>query len=237
MSAAENSTLDGLDLPALERFFAARVPGFAGHLSAELLQGGRSNLTFVLTDGRQRWVLRRPPLGGLTPSAHDMGREYQVVAALGGSGVPVARAVALAGPDVLGVPFSVVEHVDGRVISTTEQLHALPSADIARCAYALVDVLARLHQVEPGAIGLMSFVAGGDQNFAFGQQSSVTGGYSNSAQGMNASVTGGGGNGVALEYSPMRHANNLEGVRTYEGTDEVHILIMGRAITGIAAFS
>jgi glutaryl-CoA dehydrogenase len=46
-----------------------------------------------------------------------------------------------------------------------------------------------------------------------------------------------GGNGVAMDYSPMRHANNLEGVRTYEGTDEIHILIMGRAITGIAAFS
>ena len=46
-----------------------------------------------------------------------------------------------------------------------------------------------------------------------------------------------GGNGVALEYSPMRHASNLEGVRTYEGTDEVHTLIMGRAITGISAFS
>jgi glutaryl-CoA dehydrogenase len=46
-----------------------------------------------------------------------------------------------------------------------------------------------------------------------------------------------GGNGVALEYSPMRHANNLEGVRTYEGTDEIHTLIMGRAITGIPAFS
>jgi glutaryl-CoA dehydrogenase len=46
-----------------------------------------------------------------------------------------------------------------------------------------------------------------------------------------------GGNGVALDYSPMRHASNLEGVRTYEGTDEVHILIMGRAITGIPAFS
>ena len=45
-----------------------------------------------------------------------------------------------------------------------------------------------------------------------------------------------GGNGVAMDYSPMRHANNLEGVRTYEGTDEIHILIMGRAITGIAAF-
>jgi glutaryl-CoA dehydrogenase len=46
-----------------------------------------------------------------------------------------------------------------------------------------------------------------------------------------------GGNGVAMDYSPMRHANNLEGVRTYEGTDEIHILIMGRAITGIPAFS
>jgi aminoglycoside phosphotransferase (APT) family kinase protein len=157
VSAVENPTPDGLDLPAVERFFASHVPGFTGRLSAELLQGGRSNLTFVLTDGRQRWVLRRPPLGGLTPSAHDMGREYQVVAALGGSGVPVARAVALAGPDVLGVPFSVVEHVDGRVISTTEQLHALSPADIARCAYAVVDVLARLHQVEPGAIGLAEF--------------------------------------------------------------------------------
>jgi glutaryl-CoA dehydrogenase len=46
-----------------------------------------------------------------------------------------------------------------------------------------------------------------------------------------------GGNGVAMDYSPMRHANNLEGVRTYEGTDEIHILVMGRAITGIPAFT
>ncbi len=105
--------MDGLDLPALDEFFARNVPGFAGSLSAEMLQGGRSNLTYLLTDGRTRWVLRRPPLGGLTPSAHDMGREYRVVAALRDSGVPVARAVALADADVLGVPFSVVEHVDG----------------------------------------------------------------------------------------------------------------------------
>jgi aminoglycoside phosphotransferase (APT) family kinase protein len=150
-------SLDGLDIPALERFFTGHVPGFTGHLDAQLLQGGRSNLTFVLTDGKHRWVLRRPPLGGLTPSAHDMGREYQVVAALGNSGVPVARAVALAGDDVLGVPFSVVEHVDGRVISTKEQLHALPQDEITRTAYAVVDVLARLHQVDPDAIGLAEF--------------------------------------------------------------------------------
>ncbi|MBN6038357.1 phosphotransferase family protein [Amycolatopsis sp. 195334CR] len=149
--------MDGLDLPALERFFGEHVPGFAGGLSAELVQGGRSNLTFVLADGRRRWILRRPPLGELTPSAHDMGREYRVVAALAGSGVPVAGAVALAGPEVLGVPFSVVEHVDGRVIRTTGELHALAPAEITRCAHAVVDVLARLHEVEPRAVGLADF--------------------------------------------------------------------------------
>jgi len=151
------ATVDGLDLPALEEFFARTVPEFSGGLSAEMLQGGRSNLTYLLTDGRHRWVLRRPPLGGLTPSAHDMGREYRVVAALRDSDVPVARAVALADAGVLGVPFSVVEHVDGVVIRTTEQLHAWPDEDIRRCAYGLVEVLARLHAVDPEAAGLASF--------------------------------------------------------------------------------
>jgi aminoglycoside phosphotransferase (APT) family kinase protein len=157
MSSVEASAVDGLDMPALERFFHEQVPGFAGHLSAGLLQGGRSNLTYVLTDGQRRWVLRRPPLGGLTPSAHDMSREYRVVAALRDSDVPVAPAVVLAGEDVLGVPFSVVEYVDGRVIRTTTQLHELPAADITRCAFGLIDVLARLHAVDPRAVGLDGF--------------------------------------------------------------------------------
>src|SRR5207245_7591387 len=115
---------------------------FSGHLSAELLQGGRSNLTYLLTDGTHRWVLRRPPLGGLTPSAHDMAREYRVIAALDGSGVPVAPAVEFGEDSVLGVPFSVVGYVEGTVIRTTAQLHALPDADIERCAQGLIDVLA-----------------------------------------------------------------------------------------------
>ncbi|ROS32179.1 phosphotransferase family protein [Amycolatopsis thermoflava] len=151
------AAVDGLDLPALEQFFSRAVPGFGGTLSAEMLHGGRSNLTYLLTDGRHRWVLRRPPLGGLTPSAHDMGREYRVVAALRDSDVPVARAVVLADADVLGVPFSIVEHVEGAVIRTTGQLHALPDKDIQRCAFALVDVLARLHAVDPDAVGLGDF--------------------------------------------------------------------------------
>ncbi|WP_166354504.1 phosphotransferase family protein [Phytoactinopolyspora limicola] len=147
----------GLDLLALERFFIDHVPGFRDRLTARLLEGGRSNLTYRLTDGHSTWVLRRPPLGGLTPSAHDMYREYRVVSALADTDVPVARAVAYADDDVLGVPFSVVRYVDGPVLRSQEQLHTLPAADIRRCAFGLVDVLARLHTVDPAHVGLGDF--------------------------------------------------------------------------------
>jgi aminoglycoside phosphotransferase (APT) family kinase protein len=147
----------GLDLPALQAWFAATVPG-AGAVRAELVHGGRSNLTFRLTDGRSTWVLRRPPLGGWTPSAHDMAREFRVVAALADSPVPVPRAVALCDdPSVLGVPFQVTEFVDGRVVRTAAELAALPDADVARCARELVEVLGRLHAVDPVAAGLGGF--------------------------------------------------------------------------------
>ena len=153
-----SGAVEGLDLPALRRFFAEQVPGFQGELEAGLLAGGRSNLTYLLSDGRTRWVLRRPPLGGLTPSAHDVLREYRIMAALAGSGVPVPRAIACADKDgPLGVPFSVVEYVPGPVIRTEQELHALPQADIDRCAYALIDVLARLHALDPEEVGLGSF--------------------------------------------------------------------------------
>jgi aminoglycoside phosphotransferase (APT) family kinase protein len=111
--------LDGLDLPALELFFTEPVPRFSGHLSGELLQGGRSNLTYLLTEAGTRRVLRRPPLGGLTPSAHDMAREYRVIAALDGSGVPVAHAVEFGDDAILGVPFSTVDYIEGTGIRTT----------------------------------------------------------------------------------------------------------------------
>jgi aminoglycoside phosphotransferase (APT) family kinase protein len=150
--------VDGLDLAAVQKFFDATVPGVCGPLHAELLHGGRSNLTYRLTDGNSSWVLRRPPLGTLTPSAHDMVREYQVVAGLGSTGVPVPRAVALGeDPSILGVPFSVVEYVPGRVIRTKDDLHTLPGAEIARCACALMDVLAELHAVDPESVGLGGF--------------------------------------------------------------------------------
>ena len=78
-----------------------------------------------------RWVLRRPPLHGLTPSAHDMAREYRVVAALADTPVPVARAVTMRNDDsVLGAPFQMVEYVPGRVVRYSDQL-----AEIAWCIF------------------------------------------------------------------------------------------------------
>ena len=97
----------GVDVPALQRFFDRHVAECGGPLRLSLMHGGRSNLTYAVTDGNRRWVLRRPPLGTLTPTAHDMSREYRVVAALGSTGVPAPRAVLYcADTDVIGAPLA-----------------------------------------------------------------------------------------------------------------------------------
>ena len=114
---------DGLDLTALDRHLRAVGIPREGELRAELIAGGRSNLTFLVCDDASKWVLRRPPLHGLTPSAHDMAREYRVVAALEDSPVPVARAVTMRDDDsVLGAPFQMVEYVPGRVVRYADEL-------------------------------------------------------------------------------------------------------------------
>ncbi|WBB89868.1 phosphotransferase family protein [Verrucosispora sp. WMMC514] len=148
----------GLPLEALQRYFTEHVPEVRGPVEAEILHGGRSNLTYLLTDGYARWVLRRPPLGGLTPSAHDMSREYRVVAALHGTGVPVARPVTLCEDvSVIGVPFSVVEHVAGQVLRSRTDLSRHDDGDVERCAFTLIDGLARLHDLPYRDIGLADF--------------------------------------------------------------------------------
>ena len=112
-----------------------------------------------MRDDASKWVLRRPPLHGLTPSAHDMAREYRVVAALADTPVPVARAVTMSDDDtVLGAPFQMVEYVEGRVVRYAEELAALGDRDtISDCVDALIKVLADLHAVDPEAVGLGDF--------------------------------------------------------------------------------
>lgn len=148
----------GLDLPALTAHLSRQGVEIAGPLSAELISGGRSNLTFAVTDGTTRWVVRRPPLAGLTASAHDMGREWRVTSALQGTPVPVATPVLLCEDDgVLGAPFTVVAWVDGVVVRDREDLAALSDDDVERSIAGLVDVLAALHAVDVSSVGLQGF--------------------------------------------------------------------------------
>jgi aminoglycoside phosphotransferase (APT) family kinase protein len=152
-------TLDGLDLGALDEHLRSIDIPRAGELRGELIAGGRSNLTFMVFDDVSKWVLRRPPLHGLTPSAHDMAREYKVVAALEDTAVPVAHAVTMRNDDsVLGAPFQMVEYVPGRVVRHVDELEAVgDQATIDACVNALIKVLADLHAVDPESVGLGDF--------------------------------------------------------------------------------
>ena len=99
--------LPGVDFAALTKWLDSEHPGLrAGPVSGALITGGKSNLTYRITDGASVWALRRPPLAHVLPSAHDMAREFRVISALGVTDVPVPAAYALcADPEVLGAPF------------------------------------------------------------------------------------------------------------------------------------
>ena len=150
---------DGLDLDRLQAFFAERVDGYSGEpLEASLISGGRSNLTFGVSDGAREYVVRRPPLGHVLPTAHDMQREFRVINALHGTDVPVPDALAFCDDlDVVGAQFYVMERVDGRILRTPADMADLTADDARRCSGALVDALAALHRVDYTSIGLADF--------------------------------------------------------------------------------
>src|SRR5690606_17474239 len=113
-AAGAAEALPGIRRAAVERFLAERVPGAAGPLRFTLIGGGRSNLTYRVEGAGGCWVLRRPPLGHVLPTAHDMAREYRVLRALADTDVPVARPLALCeDAAVTGAPFYVMEHRPG----------------------------------------------------------------------------------------------------------------------------
>lgn len=130
-----------------------------GPLSARRLAGGRSNLTAHLCDESGRsWVLRMPPRVGRTPSAHDVAREYRVVAALAGTGVPVPPPVVLRTEDpVLGCDFAVSEFVPGLALRSQEDIARLEDEQIAAAVAGLLEGLAALHRVDFRAVGLEGF--------------------------------------------------------------------------------
>jgi aminoglycoside phosphotransferase (APT) family kinase protein len=158
--AAERVELPGLPYEAVDRWLRAELPELVRDRSwrADVLSGGLSNITYRLHLAGGPVILRRPPLGGVLPSAHDMKREYRVMSALGATAVPVPRTLALgADPAVLGYPFYVMTQVDGEVLRTAEDTAAVAPEVRAGLARQLVDVLADLHAVDLEAAGLTDY--------------------------------------------------------------------------------
>lgn len=128
-------------------------------LSVTLIAGGKSNLTYRVDSPAGSLVLRRPPLGQVLPTAHDMGREYAVMSALGGTAVPVPQMLHFCSDaSVLGQPFYVMERVEGHIV-TTRLPNGYADSPLSRTKLSngLVDVLAALHAVDYHAVGLGEF--------------------------------------------------------------------------------
>ncbi len=161
-SPASAASPRGLDLAALTDWLDEHHPGLrSGALSARLVAGGRSNLTYALDDGEHRWVLRRPPLGHVLATAHDMVREFRVISALHGASGPrvaVPEPVLLCESDSpLGAPFYVMQRVEGVVLRGRTDLLGVPDHERGLLSDRLVDTLALLHGVDPQAVGLGDF--------------------------------------------------------------------------------
>lgn len=156
----------------LERITTGADPEIVGAMLADILHeprwlncdvalisGGKSNLTYRVGCDAGEVILRRPPLGHILPTAHDMGREYRVMTALADTAVPVPRTFFLGTADSpLGTPFYVMERVIGHICrNSLPPGYADAPEDRRRLGEALVDVLADLHMVDPDMVGLGDF--------------------------------------------------------------------------------
>ena len=152
---SDDTSITGIDVPAVTAWFTEHTDA-APPLSFELIAGGRSNLTFRVTDtAGGAWVLRRPPMGHVLATAHDMGREHRIISALAPTDVPVAPVVGLCEDETVnGAPFYVMDFVDGLVIRDQIVAQEVP-LDVRRAAgVSLAATLAKIHAVDPDAVGL-----------------------------------------------------------------------------------
>jgi len=138
------------------RWLTERVDAITPPLEFSLITGGHSNLTFTVTDAdARRWVLRRPPLGQVLATAHDMAREHRIITALAGTDVPVAPVVGLCDDDAVnGAPFYVMEFVDGTVVRDLGDARRLTEQARRTAGRSLIEVLAAIHSVQPDDVGL-----------------------------------------------------------------------------------
>jgi aminoglycoside phosphotransferase (APT) family kinase protein len=147
-----------IPLERLAAWLSAHVEGFRGPVAAERFAGGQSNPTYKLIAGSGDYVLRRKPPGPLLPSAHAVDREFRVIRALAATPVPVPRVHALCEDDaVIGSAFYVMEHLDGRIFWDQRLPEIASAAERAAMFDSMNSVLADLHRVDYGAVGLEDF--------------------------------------------------------------------------------
>ncbi len=151
------ANVQGIEVDAVSSWLEANVEGARGPFTFDVIAGGHSNLTFRVTgiDGAH-YVLRRPPLGHVLASAHDMGREHRILAALAGTAVPVPPVRGFCDdPDVNGAPFYVMGFVDGHVLRERAVAeHVLSEAARGNASRSIVDTMAAIHAVDLDAVGL-----------------------------------------------------------------------------------
>ncbi|WP_407696568.1 phosphotransferase family protein [Sphingomonas abietis] len=154
--------VDGIELAWLEAWLAGHVPGFRDLAGIEKFPGGQSNPTYRLDAASGRYVMRRKPFGPTLPSAHAVDREYRLISALHPIGFPVARPYALCDdPDVVGAAFYIMEMVDGRTFWDGPLPEQSP-AERDAVYRSMIVTLAKLHRIDPAAVGLGDYGAPGN---------------------------------------------------------------------------
>ena len=150
--------IKGIDEAKVSEWLTTHCVGLRAPLAFEPIIGGHSNLTYKVVDAAGRAaVLRRPPLGAVLATAHDMSREHRIIRALAATRVPVPPALGLCSDDAVnGAPFYVMDFVDGAVLDTPAMVRqTLPDRDARRrLSHAVLDGLVALHTLDPDQVGL-----------------------------------------------------------------------------------
>ena len=148
--------VEGVDAKNVSSWLADNVPELVGEVQYSLIAGGHSNLTYLCEDEVGNcYVLRRPPLGDVLQSAHDMGREHRIIDALVGSEVPVPSNYGLCtDPAINGADFYVMEFIDGLVVGDYETAMLVPEDKRRQVGLRVIEILCDLHTTDMDAVGL-----------------------------------------------------------------------------------
>ena len=148
--------IKGIDYTPVTEWLTQQIPDLQPPLYYEHITGGRSNLTYTVTDASQQcYILRRPPLGNILETAHNVVREYRIMEGIGQTDVPVPKTVvACEDKAINGSAFTIVHHVAGVVLHEETAARVVPMVEREQLGHHVIQVLAALHQVDPDAVGL-----------------------------------------------------------------------------------